>query len=125
MNIRAALVSSLLFALLSPASAAPNVEEMATRAQQSLARDNKYSMISAKAFWGDASFMRECVPASVKIAAPFTIYFEVRPDGALGDVLFVPETKTAECIRQHVMDRRFPTPPGGAYVTKIDMRFSP
>jgi hypothetical protein len=82
-------------------------------------------MISAKAFWGDASFMRECVPASVKIAAPFTIYFEVRPDGALGDVLFVPETKTAECIRQHVMDRRFPTPPGGAYVTKIDMRFSP
>jgi hypothetical protein len=58
-------------------------------------------------------------------AAPFTIYFEVLANGDLGAVAFDPRTPTAVCIGQHVMRRKFPKPPGGAYVTKIDMRFTP
>jgi hypothetical protein len=111
--------------LLSPASAAnPTAKEMAERAKESLARDRTYEMKSVEAFWGDASFMQQCVPSDGATPASFVIYFEVLPDGTLGSTVFDPLTPEARCIKGHTAHRTFPRPPG-AYVTRIEMSFKP
>jgi hypothetical protein len=111
--------------LLSPAASAnPTVKEMAARAKESLARDSTYEMKSVKAFWGDASFMQQCVPSDGPVPASFVIYFEVLPDGTLGSTVFDPLTPEAKCIKEHTAHRTFPKPPG-AYVTEIEMSFKP
>jgi hypothetical protein len=125
MKSHLAMIATLLLMTPGPSIAASNIEEMARRAKESLARNSQYEEVSLKAFWSDISFMSECVPAGESAAAAFTIYFEILPNGDLGEVVLDPETMTAECIRRHVMHRKFPTPPGGAYVTRINMKFKP
>lgn len=98
---------------------------MSARAKESLARDSAYEMVSVKSFWGNAAFMKECTHENKPLPEPFTIYFEVLPNGALGQLLFSPLTDVGHCIHARVVGRRFPNPPGGAYVTKIEMSFAP
>jgi hypothetical protein len=95
---------------------------MAARARESLARNSGYEMVSVQEFWGDAAYMKECTSENNPVPKPFTIYFEVLPDGKLGEILFVPETDVTRCIKAHVIGRRFTKPPG-TYVTKIEMSF--
>ena len=120
-----AMMTSLFFAAVGPSTAASNAEKMAQRASASQLRDGEYANVAIKAFWGDVSFMSECVPAGQPVTAPFDIYFEVLPNGSLGAVVLDPKTNTGECIKRHVMHHKFPAPPGGAYVTKIEMQFKP
>lgn len=119
------MITSLFFAAVGPSTAAPSVQEMAQRASASQARDGEYADVSIKAFWGDVSFMSECVPAGQPLTAPFDIYFEVLPSGSLGAVVLDPQTNAGKCIKRHIMHRKFPAPPGGAYVTRINMQFKP
>jgi hypothetical protein len=83
----------------------------------------EYEMKAVQAFWGDAGFMRECAPPNTPIAEPLTIYFEVKPDGGMGQLVISPETKVANCIVKNVKNRRFPKPPND-YVVKIDLNFT-
>ena len=114
-----------LLAALFPAVALaePSAEEMAPRAKVSLASDSAYEMESIKAFWGDASFLRQCLPPHQSTPEPFVIYFEVLPSGELGATVFEPLTNLAKCIQAHTVHRVFPKPPGTGYVTRIVMSF--
>jgi hypothetical protein len=126
MKSRLALITTALLVMPGSSIAASSIEQMARRAKESLASNGRYEEVSVKAFWSDISFMSECAPAAGQpAAAAFTIYFEVLPNGDLGEVVLDPETMTAECIRRHVAHRKFPKPPGGPYVTKIYMKFKP
>ena len=104
------------------AFASPTQEQMAARVRESLARDSSYEMVSVQEFWGDAAYLKECTNENKPSPMTFTIYFEVLPDGKLGELLFVPETRVARCIKAHIVGRRFTRPPG-TYVTKIEMSF--
>ena len=97
-------------------------EQMAARAKNSLSRNSAYEMVSVQEFWGDASYLASCTGKNKPLPKPFTIYFEVLPNGQLGELLFVPETDVTRCIRPNVAGRRFTKPPG-TYVTKIEMSF--
>jgi hypothetical protein len=118
------LITVILVLISSAVLAESSLKEMAARASESLARDSSYEMVSVKAFWGDASFLEQCAPKSSPVPASLVIYFEVLPDGRLGQVLIDPLTETAKCVIKHTAHRTFPKPPG-KYVTKIDMSFEP
>ena len=125
--MRSQLAALCLFGAFSlSAIASSSVDDMSTRARQSLARDAAYEMTSTREFWGDASFMKDCVPPGSPVQAPFAIYFEVLPNGHLGSLLFAPATPLSACIKRHISGRRFSNPPAGvSYVTKIDLTFDP
>lgn len=112
------------FAALLVAASNPEAKEkeMAARVSESLARDSSYEMVSVREFWGDASYLGKCTNKNNPPPQPFTIYFEVLSNGSLGQLLFVPETPVAQCIKQHVQSRHFTKPPG-TYVTRIEMSF--
>lgn len=97
-------------------------EQMAARARESLTRNSGYEMVSIQEFWGDAAYLTECTDENKPLPTPVTIYFEVLPDGKLGELLFAPETDVGRCIKAHVTGRHFTRPPG-TYVTKIEMSF--
>lgn len=120
---KAALLS-ISCALWTPLMAAqPDAGDMVRRARESLVMDRKYEMVSVGEFWGnDTSYLTACTHGGKPLPEPFTIYFEVLPDGRLGQLLFVPETDVARCIGAHVTGRTFTKPPGD-YVTRIDMSF--
>ena len=123
MKARLAALALLGTASLS-ACADSSAGHMADRAKKSLARDSAYEMVSVKEFWGDASFMKDCVPPNSAPPASLTIYFEVLPSGQLGSVTSEPDTAVSTCIKQHIIGRVFSKPPGSVpYVTKIEMAF--
>jgi len=124
MNLRLAVITLLLFATLDVSVAAPDIQVMERRAQESRARNSEYEKVAVTAFWtNDVTFMSECAPNDQPPAEPFVIYFEVLPGGDLGDIAIYPPSGPAQCLRRKVSNRKFPPPPGGAYVTKIDVRF--
>jgi len=114
----------LLVLIVLPAQSA-DTKTLETRYQKSIStpQGKEYEMKAVQAFWGDASFMRECAPPNTPIADPLTIYFEVKPDGGMGELVISPETKVASCIAKNVKNRHFPKPPS-EYVVKIDLNFT-
>ena len=72
------------------------------------AEGEAFEMEAIRAFWGDAAFMRECAPPQAATADSVTIYFEVRTDGSLGELLITPDTPVGRCIAAAVEDRQFP-----------------
>ena len=105
------------------AAAAWTHKEAAAAANRSEATDSvKYETSAVKAFWGDATFMRDCAPRHSSVAAPFDIYVEILPNGHIGRSLFVPETKAAKCVRDHTAGRRFPAR-ANTFVLHIAMSF--
>jgi hypothetical protein len=80
-------------------------------------------MKAVQAFWGDASFMQECVPPNTPIADPLIIYFAVKRDGSMGEFVSNPETAVANCIAKNVKNRHFPKPPN-EFVVRIDLNFT-
>ena len=121
---RSAVLVMALAASLS-VNAAQTEAQMAERAKESLTRNSAYEMESVKVFWGDASLLFECAHKNKPLPESFVIYFEVLPDGSMGQLLFSPMTKEAQCIQSHLIGRTFPPPPGGAYVTRIVQTFEP
>ena len=115
----------MLLALVSFSVHGADTKSLEARYQKSISTPHgqEYEMKAVQAFWGDASFMRECAPPNTPIAEPLTIYFEVKPDGGMGQLVLNPETKVATCIARHVKNRRFPKPPFD-YVVKIDLNFT-
>ncbi len=111
----------------SPAPSSARIAEFETRYQTSVAtpEGKGYEAPATAAFWGDSAFMRTCAPAGGPVAQPFTLYFEVLQTGDLGELVFSPETEVAKCIRKEVAGRKFPPPPGGYFVGRIDMKFQP
>ncbi|RZV37300.1 MAG: hypothetical protein EX272_05760 [Chromatiales bacterium] len=93
--------------------------------QQSIATaDGKaFEMTAVQAFWGDAAFMRECVPADAELPEPLTIFFEVESNGALGELVIAPQNEVARCISEAVSQRRFPVPPH-RWIGKIELSFT-
>ena len=114
----------LLFLVVLPVQSA-DTKTLEARYQKSIStpQGKEYEMKAVQAFWGDASFMRECAPPSTPIADPLTIYFEVKRDGGMGELVISPETKVANCITKHVKNRHFPKAPN-EYVVKIDLNFT-
>ncbi len=115
----------LLLTLVAFSAHGVDTKMLEARYQKSIStpQGKEYEMKAVQAFWGDASFMRECAPPNTPIAEPLTIYFEVKPDGGMGQLVIHPETKVANCIAKNVKNRRFPTPPKD-YVVKIDLKFT-
>lgn len=118
MKARCAALIVLIATALSSCTKSP-VDEMADRAKESRARDQNYERISAREFWGDMSYMEDCVPKNSPMK-PFDLYFEVLPDGKLGEMIAEPSTSVSTCIERHVSGRVFSLPPKGLpYVTKV------
>ena len=109
-----------------PAAVAPwtHKEAEAAADRSRTADSTNYEMSAVAAFWGDASFMRECAPPNSPVAAPFDIYVEILPSGRIGRSLFLPETKVAKCVQDHIVGRTFPAR-ANAFVLYIAMSFKP
>ena len=82
-----------------------------------------YEAIATQDFWGDAGFMRECVPPDSALPEPLVIYYEVLPNGSLGDLTIIPTTAVSQCISEAIASRKFPYPPH-RWVGKIKLGFS-
>lgn len=101
----------------------PAAEEFAARAKMSSTRHPNYEMGAVQAFWGDATFMQQCVPqGTFPLPAPFKIYVEILADGSMGRTFSVPMSKTAECVHRFTAGRIFPKPPE-PYVLAIELSF--
>lgn len=115
----------LLFLFLVLPAQGTDIKTLEARYQESITTPHgkEYEMKAVQAFWGDASFMRECAPPNSPIAESLTIYFEVKRDGGMGELIINPKTKVANCIAKNVKIRQFPKPPN-EYVGKIDLQFT-
>lgn len=124
MWVRVILAGAAL-GLASAAHAGSTIADLDARSRRDVAspEGQAYEMKAVGAFWGDAQFMRLCVPPSAPIAGPLTIYAEIKPDGAMGELVIVPKTAVARCIEENTRDRRFPNPPG-LFMLKIDLSFT-
>jgi hypothetical protein len=87
------------------------------------AEGRQYELEATRTFWGDASFMQECVPPGTPAPGPLTIYIQVRPDGSMGSVVITPDTPLAACIKKATVNRRF-SPPPGECVVKVSLNFT-
>lgn len=116
------LLSLVLFTSCSTAS---NLVKLEEKHQKSIGseRGKAFEMKAVGAFWGNAAFMQECVPADAVSLAPIVIYFEVVPDGSLGELVVSPEDDVARCISDAVSKRRFPAPPH-EWWGKIELSFT-
>ena len=93
--------------------------------QQSIASEDgkAFEMKAVQAFWGNAAFMQKCVPPDADSPEPLVIYFEVTPDGSLGELVISPKNDVAICISDAVAERRFPNPPH-EWIGKIELSFT-
>ena len=117
----------LSLAILSLAVAAASdltAQEMAKLAKESVTRYPDYEMTAVQAFWGDATFIKQCAPKEGALPDPFVIYVEILADGAMGRSMFEPLSTTAACIRDFTANRSFPKPPE-PYMLEIQMSFEP
>lgn len=57
-----------------------------------------YEREAISAFWGNAAFMRECVPPGSPIAKALTIYLIITTDGEIKKALITPNNTVAQCI---------------------------
>ena len=73
-------------------------------------------------FWGDAKFMRVCVPPDTPIPESFTIYVEILSDGSVGEFVFTRNNVVTKCIREEVENRLFPSF-GQPFMAKINLSF--
>ena len=115
----------MLLSLVAFTAHAADTKILEARYQKSIStpQGKEYEMKAVQAFWGDASFMRECAPPNTPIAESLTIYFEVKPEGAMRQIVISPDTNIANCIVRNVKNRSFPNPPKD-YVVKIDLKFT-
>ena len=81
-----------------------------------------FQMQAVRTFWGDTSFMRKCVADKFPDDETFTIYFEIKIDGSLGEIHIIPDNELAKCIVKNVGGRTFPVPPS-AFVAKVELAF--
>ena len=83
----------------------------------------EYACKAIKAFWGNLAFMRECAPPNAPTAESFTIFFQVLPNGRMGQIYLFPETSVGKCIKKHVLKRNFPMP-AEPFVVRIRLAFT-
>lgn len=124
MSISRGVVYSVLF-LTASCLADSDFAELEEKHQQSIASEDgkAFEMNAVQAFWGDAAFMQKCVPPDVDSPEPLVIYFEVTPDGSLGELVISPQNDVATCISEAVSERRFPNPPH-EWIGKIVLSFT-
>ncbi len=100
------------------------LEDLATRYDRCMTANSTYEGQAVEAFWGDISFMKNCVKPGESHPNPFVIWCEVQPDGKIGRIKLDPETNTGRCIQDAVRTRTLPRPPTSDCVIKIEMSFS-
>lgn len=74
-------------------------------------------------FWGNTHFMMQCISTGAPVHRPFTIFFEVLPDGKMGRLAFTITTNVTKCISNHVKTKIF-LKPEKAFVARIDLSFT-
>ena len=122
-TLRLSILFGLIFLVSCRGSATIAELEQRNELATSSTGGKAFEIEAVRAFWGDASFMRECAPPEAPTAESLTIYFEVRTDGSLGNLVVTPDTPVGRCIVAAVQDRRFPQPDED-FVAKIDLSFT-
>lgn len=82
-----------------------------------------YDEAVSMAFLERGKVLRECAPANAPVADPFRIFIEIKPDGSISKLHFVPETEVSRCVQGKVGEKRFPPPPLPDCVIKIGLKF--
>ena len=115
----------MLCLLTSLAHASGGVGELELRNKSDFAEagGHEYEMEAVRAFWGSPHFMMQCLPPGSPIHAPFKIFFEILPNGTMGELKFTKKTKITECIAKNVKERHFPKPIK-PFVVGINMKFT-
>lgn len=124
-NLPSTSILSLMVALMGVASGlTPEIKELELKHRVSInsPEGKAYEKIVVSNFWGDAKFLKKCVPSDSPSPSPFRIYFEVFENGKMGKLIFLPETNVTKCIRKNVENRKFPKPPY-FFVQIIQMNF--
>jgi hypothetical protein len=121
------LVYLALFCLIvsmSSAYAESSVKDLEARYQKdtSSPKGEEYEKKAVIVFWGDAKFMRECAPPDAPIPQSFKIYFIIKKDGSMGELVMDPVTEVGKCMQKTVIDRKFPKP-HAEFVIRIDLQF--
>ena len=116
-----ALFTAVLLGLPALAASATPIEQLEARATASLATaaGRAYEPGAMHEFWGDAQFMRLCVPGNAP-AEKLTLYVEILEDGTIGQLAVTPKTMAGVCIAEKVGGRRFAKPPG-KFVLRVNI----
>jgi len=122
---RNCLIGIFIFFLSFPLFGGSTVEEMEARHQKNVStpQGKSFEKEAVYAFWGDYHFLRECAPLAGSVTE-YVVYFEILPDGTLGEVVIVPDTPVAQCIKEKTANRRYSKPPE-KFVAKISLKFTP
>ncbi|RPI79512.1 MAG: hypothetical protein EHM45_02670 [Desulfobacteraceae bacterium] len=109
----------------SPLFGGSTVEEMETRHQKNVStpQGKSFGKEAVYAFWGDYHFLRECAPLAGSVSE-YVVYFEILPDGALGEIFITPDTPAAQCVKEKTANRVYSKPPE-KFVAKIVLKFKP
>jgi|WetSurMetagenome_2_1015567.scaffolds.fasta_scaffold05984_1 hypothetical protein len=94
------------------------------RSKASAAREPNYEAQAGPVFWGDAAFMRKCVPSAAPLPKPFTMYVVISPSGKPTYQTAEPMTDVAQCVLTYTSSRTYPQPKQ-EYVFSIELRFAP
>jgi hypothetical protein len=117
------IIGSVVFAL-SFLHLSAVASELEARSKASELREPDYESQALPIFWGDAAFMRTCVPVNAPLPKPFSMYVIISNSGATVDQAAEPLTPVAQCIFKNTKSRRYPAPKE-EYVFKINMEFNP
>ena len=122
---RSCLIGIFIFFISFPLFGGSTVEEMEARHQKNVStpQGKSFEKEAVYAFWGDYHFLRECAPLAGSVTE-YVVYFEILPDGTLGEVVIVPDTPVAQCIKEKTANRRYSKPPE-KFVAKISLKFTP
>jgi hypothetical protein len=118
----------LAAALLAGTRAMPqDIDALSKRATASHATDagRAYGNTAVATFLKDASLMRDCAPPNATRADNLIVFFEVTKGGEMKNLVILPKSKAAECVRSHVAGRHFPPPPAAGFEQKINLAFKP
>ena len=117
-----ARLAGMLTILTASAACAESIEQYENRYRTSTASDEgkAYETLVTAEFRADLEFLPQCARREKVTSGAITLYYEVTPDGRLGELFLAPDTVLNDCIRKALKSREF-TPPGLSWVGKITL----
>jgi len=111
----------LLFPLLSNATSFIDLEAK-NKVDTASEAGKKYEQHAAQVFLNENTFIKTCFSGQPATPEPIKIYFEVTPQGTLGELKMDPDGDTAQCIKKNLKPINFPKPET-TFIAKISLQF--
>ncbi len=121
MNLKKITAALLFFPLLSHATSFIDLEAK-NKVDTASEAGKKYEQQAAQVFLNENTFIKTCFSGQSTAPEPIKIYFEVTPEGTLGELKMDPDSDTAQCIKKNLKPLNFPKPET-TFIAKISLQF--